>query len=148
MIKILSPIKERIVFYLENQGVKKSIFFKKTGISASNFKGLGAKSELGGDKIVKIITVFENINPAWLLTGEGNMLKEDSSNQNAKALLHKEDINYTIRYLVDHNEELMQEELFRQYIKGNIKFLESEKEKVKYTEEMNKLREVILKKLK
>ena len=148
MDKILSPIKERVLLFLENQSIKKSIFFKKTGISSSNFKGLGAKSELGGDKIVKIVTIFENINPEWLLTGKGNMLKEDDAHQNAKEVLHKNDINYTIRYLIDHNLELMKEESFKKYITGTIKFLDSENEKQKYFNEMDKLKEVILKKLK
>lgn len=53
----------------------KEIFFHKTGISSSNFKGKGAKSELGGDKIVKILTIYDKINPDWLITGNGPMLK-------------------------------------------------------------------------
>ncbi len=144
MDKILSPIKQRVIIYLDNQGVKKSVFFKKTGISASNFKGIGAKSELGGDKIVKIITTFTNIHPEWLLTGKGEMLKAHSP----KELTLKEDVSYIIRYLLDNNEELMKKELFRKYIKGNIKLLQLEEEKDKYDEEMEKLKKVILKKSK
>ncbi len=144
MDKIFSPIKHRVILYLDNQGIKKSIFFKKTGISPSNFKGSGAKSELGGDKIVKIITVFEDINPEWLLTGKGEILRPDTSS----TLFQKQHINTIIRYLIDNNEELMEIELFRKYIEGNLKFLELEKEKVKYDEEMQKLKEVLLKKMK
>lgn len=72
MEKIFSPIKERIFLYLENKGIKKSDFFDQTGISPSNFKGLGAKSEIGGDKLVKILTEYPDINPTWLLLGKGN----------------------------------------------------------------------------
>ncbi|GAA4276279.1 hypothetical protein [Aquimarina mytili] len=148
MDRILSPIKQRITFYLENQGVKKSDFYKKTGISPSNFKGTGAKSELGGDKIVKIVTIFEDISPEWLLTGKGEMLKIDNYTPSPKALLQSENLNFIIKYLVDNNKELMEKELFRKYIEGNIKFLELEKEKLKYDEEMQKLKDVIVKKLK
>jgi len=48
-------IKDRILYFLENQGIKKTDFYEKTDISASNFKGAGLNSELGGDKIVKNI---------------------------------------------------------------------------------------------
>lgn len=79
MDKIFSPIKGRIIDYLENRGFQKEKFFEKTAISASNFKGKGAESELGGDKIVKILTEFPEINPEWLLTGSGGMLRDKSS---------------------------------------------------------------------
>lgn len=75
MDKIFSPIKGRVIQFIEKQGIKKENFFEKTGLSASNFKGSGAKSELGGDKIAKILTVYSDLNPNWLMTGEGEMLR-------------------------------------------------------------------------
>lgn len=72
----ISPIKENILYYIDNQNIKKEDFYKKTGISASNFKGPGLKSEIGGDKIVKILSIYDNISSEWLLTGQGPMLKE------------------------------------------------------------------------
>lgn len=38
------------------------------------------KSELGGDKIVRILTVYKELSPQWLLLGEGPMLKQHTSN--------------------------------------------------------------------
>lgn len=75
MDKIFSQIKGRIVFYIENQGIKKDDFYNKTGISPSNFKGKGAISEIGGDRLARILTEYRNINPDWLLTGQGEMLR-------------------------------------------------------------------------
>ena len=75
----ISPIKENILYYIDNQNIKKEDFYKKTGISASNFKGPGLKSEIGGDKIVKILSIYDNISSEWLLTGQGPMLKEDNN---------------------------------------------------------------------
>lgn len=74
MDKILSPIKKRLLVYLQKEGITQASFFREIGISPSNFKGTAARSELGGDVIVKIITRY-NLNPYWLLTGEGNMYR-------------------------------------------------------------------------
>jgi hypothetical protein len=74
-------IKEKILYFIENQYIKKEDFYKITGISASNFKGLGLKSEIGGEKIVKILTCYPILNPEWLLTGNGSMLKQKSGSE-------------------------------------------------------------------
>lgn len=76
--KIFSPIKERLLQFIDNKGIKKDFFFKKIGLSASNFKGSGAKSELGGEKIVKILSEYTELNADWLLTGRGEMLKSNN----------------------------------------------------------------------
>jgi hypothetical protein len=74
--KILT-IKERILQYIENNGIAREKFFDELGISYSNFKGTALKSELGGDKIVRILTYFPDMNPDWLLTGNGEILRNN-----------------------------------------------------------------------
>lgn len=61
MDKIYSKIKGRIVQFIEFKNITKEIFFHKTGIASSNFKGNNSKSELGGDKIAKILTEFPEL---------------------------------------------------------------------------------------
>jgi repressor LexA len=77
MDKIFAPIKERVIQFVDYKRIKKEDFFKISDISASNFKGKGAESELGGDKVVKILTSYPEINPEWLLIGKGEMLKSE-----------------------------------------------------------------------
>jgi phage repressor protein C with HTH and peptisase S24 domain len=77
MDKILSPIKERVLQFVDYIGVTKESFFEKTEISASNFKGIGLKSELGGEKIAKILSLFNYLNADWLITGNGEMIKHN-----------------------------------------------------------------------
>ena len=72
----ISPIKERILQYIKNKTIAKSDFCKETGISYANIKGKGLKSEIGGSKIGKILSIYTDINPEWLLTGKGSMLRE------------------------------------------------------------------------
>ncbi len=73
-VKILSEIKRRIFEYLKIKGISKTSFYEASGIAASNFKGAGATSELGGDKIAKVLTLYEDLNADWLLTGRGEIL--------------------------------------------------------------------------
>ena len=74
----MTTIKERILQFIEYQGEKKESFFENLGLSYANFKGVQKKSALGSDKIDKILSKYPKINPEWLLTGQGEMLKEDS----------------------------------------------------------------------
>lgn len=78
MDKIFAPIKGRIYEFLDKQDIKREDFYKNTNISSSNFKGKGAISEIGGDKIAKILTHYPDVNPDWLLTGRGPMLREEN----------------------------------------------------------------------
>jgi hypothetical protein len=86
MDKIFAPIKQRILDFVNYKGITKDKFYSRTGISASNFKGIGIRSEIGGDKIVKILTIYPEINPEWLILGKGSMIKTyDKDNHNQVA---------------------------------------------------------------
>ena len=98
MDKILSPIKERVLKYVEYKGIAKETFFSELGISYSNFKGKGAKSELGSDKVVQILTNYSEINPEWLLMGSGSMLKDMSIDEVNKTLPIYNNVDYKEKY--------------------------------------------------
>lgn len=72
-------IKSRLLQFIENQSISKTDFCKKTGISYSNIKGKAQKSELGGEQISKILEVYKELSPEWLLTGFGFMLRDSST---------------------------------------------------------------------
>jgi len=71
----ISTTKKNILEYIESQKLSKKSFYESIGMSESNFKGKGLNSEIGSDKIGKILTIYPDINAEWLLTGKGNMLK-------------------------------------------------------------------------
>ncbi len=74
-------IKEKILTFLEEMGIKKADFFESLGIAPSNFKGAAKYNELGGDKIVRILTECPALSAEWLMRDKGAMLipsEEDS----------------------------------------------------------------------
>lgn len=77
----ISTIKKNILHFIENQGFKKEDFFNKIGVSYSNFKGKSLNSEIASDKLVIILTMFPELNSDWLLTGKGEMLKQNQLNE-------------------------------------------------------------------
>lgn len=74
-----APIKERIMYFLDSQNIKKADFFRLTGISPSGFKGKGLESEIGGDNLTKFVSAYPQINLRWLLLGELPMIREGSN---------------------------------------------------------------------
>lgn len=83
----ISPIKQNILQFIENQNITKEEFYKKTEIAASNFKNPGLKSELGGEKIAKILSIYPSLNAEWLITGQGLMFKTYKNNVIAEPVI-------------------------------------------------------------
>ena len=72
-------IKGRILTFIKEQGISREEFYRRTELSASNFKGAALKSALGSDKIAKILTIYNMLSPEWLLMGNGPMLRADDA---------------------------------------------------------------------
>jgi transcriptional regulator len=77
MATIFSNIKERVLYISENKGITREKFFDDLGITYGNFKGKAKEKALSSDVLAKIITKYPDINPEWLLTGNGDMLKSE-----------------------------------------------------------------------
>ena len=74
-----AKIKQRLLYFIEIQSITKIDFCEKTGISYSNIKGKAQKSELGGEQIAKILEVFSELSPDWLLLGRGEILRNQAN---------------------------------------------------------------------
>jgi len=68
-------IKDRVIQLVESKGVVKETFFEKIGMSSANFRGNAKKTPLNSTAIENILSTFPDVNPDWLLTGEGEMLR-------------------------------------------------------------------------
>lgn len=78
MSKNLPTIKDRVLYFAEYKEVSKQEFFRKTGLNYSNFTGKSKESDLNSKSVAEILLIYNEINPMWLLTGNGSMLKENN----------------------------------------------------------------------
>ncbi|WP_449387687.1 hypothetical protein [Chryseobacterium lineare] len=143
----IQTTKERILLFLEKKNIKKESFYRETGIAASNFKGVGLKSDLGVDKLAKILKIYPELNDnlIWLITGDGELetdiVQQKKDHQSGD--LYSSDINDKIGDLLAN--------LFAQYNTQDksLMFLQSQINKIenKYSKaisEQNKILNEIL----
>ncbi|MCS4166619.1 hypothetical protein D3C81_1035310 [compost metagenome] len=73
-------VKERVLLIAETKGISKTEFFKDVQLSYANFKGGQKNTALSSDAMVAILSRHPDISPAWLLMGEGTMMRKDERN--------------------------------------------------------------------
>jgi hypothetical protein len=86
-------IQERIRQYINYKGITPYKFCKDLGLSQGYLDKSGS---IGTDKYLKIIEYYPEINPYWLLTGKGEMLRK---NQN----YYDEEMSENIQTFFDPN---------------------------------------------
>ena len=68
-------ILERLKQYIDAKGITIAAFEREAGMSNAAFgKALKNNGAIGTDKLENILSAYPDINPVWLLTGNGNML--------------------------------------------------------------------------
>lgn len=71
----------RIKEYIDSKGMNIAQFERSIGMSNASFgKSLKNNGAIGSDKIEKILSTYTDINPDWLLTGKGEMLRTNDEN--------------------------------------------------------------------
>lgn len=70
-------VKERVLLIAETKGISKTEFFRDVELSYANFKGGQKNTALSSDAMVAILSKHPDISPAWLLMGEGTMMRKD-----------------------------------------------------------------------
>lgn len=71
-------ILERIKDFIDTKGISVSAFERSIGMSNASFgKSLKNGGAIGTDKLENILNAYPEINPNWLITGNGSMLKSD-----------------------------------------------------------------------
>ncbi len=68
-------IKERIIQLIEFKKIPKEEFYTRIGMTSANFRGQAKKTPINSTAIENILSEIPDVNPQWLLTGKGSMLK-------------------------------------------------------------------------
>ena len=117
----ISPIKEKILYFIEKQGITKTDFCKNTGISYANLKGKGLFSEIGGTQIGKILSYYNELSPEWLITDKGQMLRKTKSSNYISDSSNSESQTIDLEYKDKDNSEITKENQKKILISENLR---------------------------
>lgn len=100
--------KERLLQYLSNKHISVPIFLKETGIKRGFLDGDKLKASISDIFIAKIIAKYKDLNIEWLITGNGEMLNQQSGYKSETDITevkepkpHYESANYKPRPFID-----------------------------------------------
>jgi hypothetical protein len=104
---------KHLLQFIEFQRISIFNFEKKIGVRSTIDKAIKSNSNLRSDILSKIIEQFPEINPAWLVTGKGEMLKRklDVIQEPAEDYILNSDLKEKIIKLQDEKILLLEEKL-------------------------------------
>lgn len=68
-------VKERLIEYIKFNGISIRHFCRSVGVAETYVNSM--RNSIQPDKLTKIAISFPELNSAWLLTGEGEMIRPD-----------------------------------------------------------------------
>lgn len=125
----LSNIKSRVLQVARYKEVSYERFCENIGMTYGSFKGEAKKRPLNSDAIAIIISMYSDVNPDWLLTGVGEMLRNSDNMAQTFTELPTDPHKQTINQDQDlcNSIELL---AHNKYLQKRLADLESEKERL------------------
>ncbi|MTK53328.1 S24 family peptidase [Paludibacter sp.] len=87
-VQKFSPIKQRILQYVDTLGISKREFYAKTGISRGTLESPTGITE---ETLTKFFATFKDVDPLWIISGEKNKRNEYVIKSNNEALVYDTD---------------------------------------------------------
>lgn len=85
---------QRIKKYIDAKGIKVSVLEREVGMSNGSFASqLKNNKTIGVDKLENILKKYKDVNPEWLLTGNGSMLRFENITTINLSSFSEEDAN-------------------------------------------------------
>ncbi|CAL2077398.1 conserved protein of unknown function [Tenacibaculum sp. 190524A02b] len=123
--------------YITHKNISVLHFEKSIDTRSTIDKAIKNNSNLRSDILAKIIERYPDINPKWLVTGKGNMLKNLDNDFEFDLAL---EVPFLLEYLLKRKDELLEDESFRNYIKMNMAYIETDEDREKNKKALEKLR--------
>ena len=104
----------RIKQYIDYKGLSLRGFEQSIGVSNGSFTSqLKNGKTIGIDKLEKILQLYEELNPDWVTTGRGNMLRETLENVDTSNsyLLELYEVNKKYTSLLEEKLKVTEEQL-------------------------------------
>lgn len=86
-------IKKRIIELIDYKGLPKEQFYTKIGMTSASFRGKARETPINSNAIENILSIFPDLNPKWLISGEGEMIisnKMKLSSDDSVSYLHND----------------------------------------------------------
>lgn len=109
---------ERIQQIISSESLTVSSFSRKIGVGDQTIRGIVAqrRNKPGFEVIAKIIQTFNWLNPEWLITGNGEMVKTEIVNKGES----NSQMSELIKYLREKDEKI--ERLIEENAKYKLKY--------------------------
>lgn len=106
-IQKISPIKQRILQFIDTLGISKRDFYAKTGISRGTLESGTGITE---DTIAKVFATYSNLSPSWIFLNQGEMLinqnkAEINAHPNVHPNVHLSDKNGNLNGTSSNNDK-------------------------------------------
>lgn len=114
----MSELKERLQKFIETIGYTPARFQQEAKLSNGFIDKVG--HSLREESLKKILDTFSSLNKVWLLTGEGEMMKTDSSNDNKE----EHQSNGNAKADAEQTQKTSKDELLAILIRSNEKLVD------------------------
>ena len=85
--------KDRIQQYIDYKGISNSKFEIEVGLSNGYWR---KTKSISSSVVEKILRIYSELNPLWVLTGEGSMLKNTSASSNTAEGRNGNNVNISL----------------------------------------------------